>query len=105
MSAHAFQDPAPQDSGQPAVEACAVRFLLDADPSPGLLPRLMQPFARLDLVPDRMWSDRQGETMHVEIAMNAMPAESARLVEGNLRMVIGVRSVVRIGRTDRRQAA
>ena len=35
-----------------------VRFLLDADASPGLLPRLLQPYAKRDLVPDRMWSYR-----------------------------------------------
>ena len=30
----------------------AVRFMLDADCSPGLLPRLLQPFAKRDLIPD-----------------------------------------------------
>ena len=50
-----------------------VRFLLDADVSPGLLSRVLQPYARRDLIPDRMWSHRAGDTMHVEIAMEAMP--------------------------------
>ena len=31
----------------------SVRFMLDADPEPGLLPRLLQPFAKRDLTPDR----------------------------------------------------
>ena len=39
----------------------AVRFMLDADAAPGLLTRLLQPFARRDLIPDRMWSHRSGE--------------------------------------------
>ena len=56
--------------------AVFVRFLIDADCSPGLLSRLLQPYARRDLVPDRMWSHRAGDTMHVEIAMEAMPAEA-----------------------------
>ena len=77
-----------------------VRFLLDADVSPGLLSRLLQPYAKRDLVPDRMWSHRAGDTMHIEIAMEAMPAEVVHLVEGNLSQVIGVRSVARVARPD-----
>ena len=87
---------------QPVV---AVRFLLDADPSPGLLPRLLQPYAKRDLVPDRMWSHRAGDTLHVEIAMEAMPAEVVHLVEGNLRQVVGVRAVSRVARPCLRQVA
>lgn len=83
----------------------SVRFLLDADCHPGLLPRLLQPYAKRDLVPDRMWSHRSGDTMHVEIAMEAMPEEYVHLVEGNLRQVVGVRSVTRVTRSCLRQVA
>ena len=76
-----------------ARQCVPVRFTLDADVSPGLLPRLLQPFARRDLTPDRMWSHRSQDTMHVEIAMEAMPLEMLHLVEGNLRQVVGVRHV------------
>ena len=48
---------------------------------------------RRDLTPDRMWSHRNGAVMHVEIAMEAMPAEMVHLVEGNLRQVVGVQQV------------
>jgi hypothetical protein len=82
-----------------------VRFLIDADPSPGLLSRLLQPYARRDLVPDRMWSHRSGDTMHVEIAMEAMPAEVVHLVEGNLSQIVGVRVVSRVARSCLRQVA
>ncbi|HEY1413876.1 MAG TPA: hypothetical protein VGF36_17150 [Rhodopila sp.] len=85
--------------------AVFVRFLLDADVSPGLLPRLLQPYAKRDLVPDRMWSHRTGDTLHVEIAMEAMPAEVVHLVEGNLLQVVGVRSVSRVARPCLRQVA
>lgn len=82
-----------------------VRFLLDADCSPGLLSRLLQPYAKRDLVPDRMWSHRVGNTIHVEIAMEAMPAEVVHLVEGNLLQVVGVRAVSRVARSCLRQVA
>ena len=80
-----------------------VRFMLDADASPGLLPRLMQPFAKRDMIPDRMWSHRTGATMHVEIAMEAMPDDEIHLVEGNLRQIVGVRQVFQT-RSDARRA-
>jgi hypothetical protein len=80
-------------SGDPAARDVAVRFMLDAEASPGLLPRLLQPFARRDLAPDRMWSHRNGAMMHVEIALEAMPEEMVHLVEGNLWQVIGVQLV------------
>ena len=83
----------------------AVRFLLDADCYPGLLPRLLQPYAKRDLVPDRMWSHRSGDVMHVEIAMEAMPVEVVHLVEGNLRQVVGVREVTRVRTAQLRQVA
>jgi hypothetical protein len=95
-----FADTTPE---QPS--AVFVRFLLDADPSPGLLSRLLQPYAKRDLVPDRMWSHRAGDTIHVEIAMEAMPAEMVHLVEGNLMQVVGVRSVSRVARSCLRQVA
>jgi hypothetical protein len=82
-----------------------VRFLLDADVSPGLLPRLLQPYAKRDLIPDRMWSHRAGDTIHVEIAMEAMPAEVVHLVEGNLAQIVGVRNVSRVARPCLRQVA
>jgi acetolactate synthase regulatory subunit len=93
------------DTTQEQPPAVFVRFMLDADASPGLLSRLLQPYAKRDLVPDRMWSHRAGETMHVEIAMEAMPAEVVHLVEGNLSQVVGVRSVSRVARSCLRQVA
>ena len=83
----------------------AVRFMLDADAAPGLLSRLLQPFAKRDLIPDRMWSHRAGDTIHVEIAMEAMPGEIVHLVEGNLRQVVGVRSLAQVRPEAVRQAA
>ena len=86
-------------------EPVPVRFMLDAEASPGLLPRLLVPFARRDLMPDRMWSHRSGEVVHVEIAFEAAPPAELHLLEGNLRQVIGVHSVVRVCPGAARRAA
>ncbi len=68
----------------------SVRFEMMAEAEPGLLPRLLAPFARRDLVPDRVRSRREGASLVVEIGMAAMPSEMLHLVEGNLRQVVGV---------------
>ena len=72
----------------------AVRFHVLAEAVPGLLPRLIQPFARRDLVPDR-FEARMGADglLRVDIAMERMPAEMVHLVEGNLRALVEVHSV------------
>jgi hypothetical protein len=92
----------PSAAKRPSV---AVRFMLDADVEPGLLPRLLQPFAKRDLVPDRMWSHRAGALLHVEIAMEAMPGDEVHLIEGNLRQVVGVRSIAQVRPEAVRKAA
>jgi hypothetical protein len=66
------------------------RFVLLAEPSPGLIPRLLQPLAKRDLVPDLLLARREGEVMRIEIVLDAMPAGMAQLVAGNLSQVIGV---------------
>lgn len=68
----------------------SARFVLLAEASPGLLPRLMQPLAKRDLVPDRVAARRQGELMRIEIGLDAMPACMVHLVAGNLSQVVGV---------------
>lgn len=88
-----------------ADSSVAVRFMLDVDATPGLLSRLLLPFAKRDLVPDRMWSHRSGDTLHVEIAMAAMPGDVVHLVEGNLRQVVGVRTLTQLRPEAMRQAA
>lgn len=67
-----------------------VRFHVLAETSPGLLPRLLQPFAKRDLVPDLLLARRDGEMMRIEIGCEAMPAGMVHLVAGNLAQVVGV---------------
>ena len=71
----------------------AARFTVTADASPGLLPRLLMPFAKRDLVPDGLEFHRTGDSVRADIHMAAMPAEMVHVVEGNLRQVVGVTRV------------
>jgi hypothetical protein len=86
----------------------SVRFTLVADAAPGLLPRLLQPFAKRDLIPDLFEARATGGTVRIDISMEAMPAEMVHLVAGNLQQTVGVRSVTHrqeITGTVRRRAA
>ncbi|MBY0330473.1 MAG: hypothetical protein K2X49_07375 [Acetobacteraceae bacterium] len=88
-------------SDDPAEARVAVRFLVLADASPGLLSRLLEPLARRDLIPDmvRATHDAAACSMQAEILLHAMPDGMVHLVEGNLGQVIGVRRL----RTERPQ--
>lgn len=83
----------------------SVLFTVDAFAEPGLLPRLLQPFAKRDLTPDHMQVRREGEMLRVELGMEAMPLEMVHLIAGNLGQVIGVTRVTEARREALRQAA
>ena len=68
-------------------------FHVLADTCPGLLPRLLQPLAKRDLVADEFHARREGDATRVEVALHAVPAGMVRLVAGNLGQVVGVREV------------
>ncbi len=72
----------------------SARFSLVADPCPGLLARVMTPFARRDLVPEGVEARLSAGTMRIEVSLAAMPAEMVHLVAGNLGQIVGVSSVV-----------
>jgi hypothetical protein len=70
------------------------RFDLRAEPSPGLLPRLLQPFAKRDVTPD-LFQARQGiGEMEITIVCDDLEPGMAALIAGNLGQVIGVTRVL-----------
>jgi hypothetical protein len=70
----------------------AARFTVVAEASPGLLSRILEPFAKRDLVPDTVRASRDGEAMRAEVALS-MPLGMVHVVAGNLGQIIGVRRV------------
>jgi hypothetical protein len=76
-----------------SAETLQVRFLVQAEVSPGLLSRLLEPFAKRDLTPDAVQANRLGETLQAEFLLYAMPAGMVHLVAGNMGQVMGVLSV------------
>ncbi|ONG51674.1 hypothetical protein BKE38_15730 [Pseudoroseomonas deserti] len=71
----------------------AARFTVVAEAYPGLLSRVLEPFAKRDLTPDRVRSQREGDLLRTEVALDAMPVEMIHLVAGNLGQIVGVLKV------------
>jgi hypothetical protein len=70
------------------------RFDLRAEPSPGLLPRVLQPFAKRDVTPDLFQARRMDTEMDITITCFDLEPGMAALIAGNLGQVIGVNRVV-----------
>ena len=86
-------------------ETRSVSFELTADEDPGLMARVLGPFARRDLTPDQVRARRYGGVMTASVAMEAMPAGAVHLIEGNLRQIVGLRRLEVVLRGSVRAAA
>ena len=85
-------------------DSVSASFHVLADTCRGLLPRLLQPLAKRDLVADAFHASREGDETRVEVALHAMPAGMVHLVAGNLGQVVGVREVRVVVRHNRPEA-
>ncbi len=76
-----------------------VIYFVTAVADPNLLPRLLEPFAKLNLIPDRVHADlaAHGERgLNVDLRISAVDARYAMLLEKALRAVIGVQNVISV---------
>ncbi|MGH7081998.1 MAG: hypothetical protein ACREFV_05965 [Acetobacteraceae bacterium] len=78
------------DVSMAAVAASPIVFEVLADLSPGLLPRLLQPLARRNLVPRHLEARQAGAGMRICIGLDDIPSPTLALIEGNLRQIVGV---------------
>ena len=75
------------------------RYLVVAASDPGLLPRLLEPFAKLGTVPSRVHASREagdGSELTVDLRLTQVAPRTAELIELALRRVIGVRQLVAV---------
>ena len=87
----------------PMGETCSTSLLyrLTADSDPGLLPRVLEVFAKRSLVPDAVRAERCADfdrsvddRLSVELRIPPMEAAKARHVAACLRETVGVRTVL-----------
>jgi hypothetical protein len=86
---------------QPTVRAL---FYVIGASDPGLLPRLIEPVAKLGHVPTRVHASREsgdGSELSVDLRLNGLSPREAQLVEAALRSVVGVRQVLSVVEPER----
>lgn len=74
-------------------------FFVTAPADPGLLPRLIEPVAKLGAVPTRVHATREsgdGSELSVDLRLAGVSPRTAELVDYALRAVVGVRQVMAV---------
>ncbi|MEM7619547.1 MAG: hypothetical protein AAF228_03645 [Pseudomonadota bacterium] len=74
-------------------------YYVQAISDPCLLPRLLQPFAKLGLIPDRVYADREwcgDKDLNVELRLLHINPQRAVLLEKSLAAIIGVKNVIAV---------
>ena len=75
------------------------RFHVVGDADPGLLPRLLEPVAKLGATPMRVHASREdgdGSEISVDLRLGLVGGRMAEQVESALRRVIGVRHLMAV---------
>ena len=101
MHMHAFSvpaaaAPAPADKANHAARSY---FFLTCDSAADLLPRVLIPFTKLDLVPYRIHASTEqgtGEEMSVELRFTGLAPQSVETLAARCRAIIGVRTVMTV---------
>jgi hypothetical protein len=81
-----------------AATAETSRFSLQASAEPGVMPRVLELFAKRGLVPDRWHSvvARPGMTLSIDIEIGGLERETVAYVANCLRQIAGVELVLTV---------
>ncbi|MCL4768512.1 MAG: hypothetical protein KJZ80_20030 [Hyphomicrobiaceae bacterium] len=102
MASHAIApaQPEPRFSTPSSFKAL---FYVTGVADPGLLPRLIEPVAKMGHVPARVHASREagdGTELVVDLRLKGINARTAELVEHALRAIVGVRQVIAVVEPD-----
>lgn len=91
MDSHFAAGPVPATAARPS----CLHYRMTADADPGLLPRVLQVFAKRSLVPDTVRAERRvdGDGLSIELRIPLVEPVKARHIAACLRETVGVRSV------------
>lgn len=88
---HPAPHPAPHlpgNDGQP------LWLFVQAEPDPGLLPRILGQLARRSLLPDHFHCSRGPDGLDLDLRLDAIDGAAAEVLAASLRQMIGVRAVL-----------
>jgi acetolactate synthase small subunit len=88
----------PEATVAEAVTASTSRFSVHASAEPGVMPRVLELFAKRGLVPDRWHSVvvRQGMALSIDIEIGGLERETAAYVASCMRQIAGVELVLAV---------
>lgn len=81
-----------QSAPAPAAQVKAL-FVITGPADPGLLPRIIEPVAKLGQIPARVYATTEsgdGSEMTVDLRFSNIPARTARQIETALRAVVAI---------------
>ena len=86
------------DRDAPPLTAC---FSVHADAEPGVMPRVLELFAKRGLVPQRWHSAAAGTALTIDVQIGGLGRDTADYIAQCLRQIVGVEAVLT---TERRTA-
>jgi len=87
----------PSPSGAFSSQTQIFCFALMAHAAPGLMPRVMEPFAKRGLVPSRLHATLCGRTsteLSIDVQISDIDGDQADLIAAQLRQIVGVSTVL-----------
>lgn len=99
MPSQGVAEPSRRHSAQRASTAVRAFFHITGPADPGLLPRLIEPAAKLGYVPSRVHATSEagdGSELSVDLRLRNVTPRAAQLIEHALRSIIGVRQVISV---------
>lgn len=78
-------------------ETVKAMFFVTADADPNIAPRLIEPFAKLGIVPWRVLissEDGAGENISADLRVQGVTRKTAHVIDKALRAIVGVRQVI-----------
>ncbi len=77
----------------PLIDKHEVIFAITAFSEPSTLPRILENFALRNLVPHEMKSEKQGEYLHISIAVHSLPVKEAKHLKLRMKNIMPVLAV------------
>ena len=84
-------------ASEPSTETVKAFYFVTGDTHPGLMARLVQPFAKLGLSLERVHASTEngsGDTLEADLRARGLTPQQAHVIEKSLRATVGVQSVI-----------
>ncbi|HEX3953999.1 MAG TPA: hypothetical protein VHW90_10535 [Stellaceae bacterium] len=79
---------------EPALELLSVSFALQARPEPGVMPRVVELFAKRGLVPREWHSTASPSSLTIDVQMDGLDRDLAGYIARCMRQIVGVEAVL-----------